>query len=93
MTVNVITWPDHHQVGLFWYELGGSPAADETVAKLHSVWSVLTSGRSNAAAIMLRARADDNRRDAVVGALESLATEVHLGLARHWPSTATRANE
>jgi EpsI family protein len=93
MTVNVITWPDRHQVGLFWYELGGSPAADETVAKLHSVWSVLTSGRSNAAAIMLRARADDDRRDAAVAALETLATEVHLGLARHWPTAARTSSD
>jgi hypothetical protein len=57
------------------------------------VWSVLTSGRSNAAAIMLRARADDDRRDAAVAALETLATEVHLGLARHWPTAARTSTD
>jgi EpsI family protein len=88
LTVNAVTWPERREVGLFWYELGGAPESREFAAKLRSVWSTLRSGRSNAAAIMVTAGAPDGQADAALTALEDLARRVHVGLAKHWPTTS-----
>jgi exosortase len=78
-TANVVRWPGY--VGLFWYELDGAPESDQYAAKLRSLWTALSAGRSNGAAIILRA--PDTGSEALV-TLQGLAAEVHVALASHW---------
>lgn len=89
ITANLVTWPERNTVGLFWYEIGGTPESREYAAKLRSVWSVITSGRSNAAAVMLTTAAPPPRRDAAAAALVTLAAQLHHELAPHWLSQRT----
>jgi EpsI family protein len=91
MTVNAVAGPSPNTVALFWYELGGSPEAREYAAKFRSVWRVLRSGRSDAAAIMLVAPAQPSDEAKALGGLENLAREVHLGLSGHWGASGNDA--
>jgi EpsI family protein len=89
LTVNTIEWPEHNEVGLFWYELGGAAESHEYLAKLRSVWSTLRSGRSNAAAVMITSHQSALRGEARLPPLDDLAAEIHKTLSQHWPSSGT----
>jgi EpsI family protein len=81
------------KVALFWYEIDGVPEASQYAAKAKSLWTAVTSGRSNAAAIMLSAPTTDESDDDTVASLQDLASLVHAALAQHWrPALATRGN-
>jgi EpsI family protein len=86
-TANVVRSPGY--VGLFWYELDGAPESDQYAAKLRSLWTALTAGRSSGAAIMLRGR--DSGGDGLAP-LQNLAAEVHAALAKHWTSSSHGLN-
>ena len=72
------------KVALFWYEIDGVPEADQYAAKLKSLWTAATSGRSNAAAIMVSASSTGTADDGAVASLEDLASHVHAALGKHW---------
>ena len=82
LTVNV-TRTDG-KVTLFWYEIDGVPEAGQYAAKWKSLWTVVTSRRSNAAAIMLSTPSTAQAVDETVASLQDLATQVHTALAQHW---------
>ena len=72
------------KVALFWYEIDGVPESGQYAAKLKSLWTAVTSGRSNAAAIMLSAPSTLETDDDAVASLQDLASQVHAALAEHW---------
>lgn len=80
-SANLVTLPN--EVRLFWYVLDGESESDQYAAKLRSLWTALSSGHSNGAAVMLRA-ASDTGREAGLASLEDLAAEIHQALGRHW---------
>jgi EpsI family protein len=78
------------KIALFWYEIDGVPEASPYAAKLKSFWTALTSGRTNAAAIMVSAPSSGGSDDDTVASLEDLAANVQAALASHWrPELAT----
>jgi EpsI family protein len=83
-----------NNIGLFWYELDGVPEASHYVAKLRSLWTALTSRRSNGAVIMLRAPRESRSETETLRALDDLAGRVHVALERQWrdaePAAAAR---
>ncbi|MGH9345991.1 MAG: exosortase C-terminal domain/associated protein EpsI, partial [Vicinamibacterales bacterium] len=81
-SANVVRLPE--EIGLFWYVLDGEPEADQYVAKLRSLWTALSRGRSNGAAIMLRAPSPAPPDEHTLASIEDLAAEVHVALGRHW---------
>jgi EpsI family protein len=91
LVANEVAWPDRGTVGLFWYEIAGLPEAREFPAKLRSIWTVIRSGHSHAAAIMITAAAAPGAQDATLQGLRRLAGDVHTGLAAHWPVTMVAA--
>ena len=72
------------KVALFWYEIDGVPEAGQYAAKLKSLWTAATSGRSNAAAIMVSAPSTGTSDDETVASLQDLASHVHAALGKHW---------
>jgi EpsI family protein len=77
------------RIALFWYEIDGVPEAGQYAAKLKSLWTALTSRRSNAAAIMLSAPSTGESDDETVDSLQDLASQVHAALAQHWHPVLT----
>jgi EpsI family protein len=88
LTVNIVRAGS--DIGIFWYELDGVPEASQHVAKLRSLWTALTSRRSNGAAIMLRSPLDGHSETETLRALGELAGHVHAALARQWRSAEPR---
>jgi EpsI family protein len=84
LTVNIVRGAN--DIGMFWYELDGVPEASQHVAKLRSLWTALTSRRSNGAAIMLRSTLEGQSEPEALRALDDLAGQVHAALARQWRS-------
>jgi EpsI family protein len=87
-TANFLKHADRDESVLFWYEVGGRAEADRYSAKLRSAWSAISSGRSNGAAVMVRAR---RLTAADLPAFEDLAAQVHAALGRHWPAAPATA--
>jgi EpsI family protein len=81
------------KVALFWYEIDGVPAANQYGAKLKSLWTALTSGRSNGAAIMVSAPSTGESEDAALASLHDLASQLHAALAPHWRPEDARGTE
>lgn len=88
LDANAVLWPDRGEVGVFWYELGGTTDAGEYTAKLRSAWNTLRFRRSNGAAVLITAATTAGQEEATLRSLEDLAVHLHLALAPHWSGDA-----
>jgi len=91
LTANIVH--GDHDIGIFWYELDGVPEASQHAAKLRSLWTALTSRRSNGAVIMLRSPRMGQSEAETLRSLDDLAGRVHVALARQWRGTQQAAAE
>lgn len=74
------------EIGVFWYVFDGTPESGQYAAKLRSAWTVLRSGRSNGASVMVRLpfEAPGSDETAALAVLDEVAGHVQAVLAPHW---------
>ena len=87
LDVNAIAGADAAETW-FWYRIGDASESNPYLVKTRTLWSAVWSGRSNGAAVMLRAGGDGA---SATGALENLAPLVEAALADRLPQTGRTA--